>query len=439
MSNDGSINLGDLNGSGTPFTLSSVEDNGAIINGASFLNELALDAATAGVALPLFDVSASGFIGGTITGDLTLPLLALDAGTADAALPAFTVAATATNGALVTGLVTLPQLDASGSLEPPLPLPSPILNAVMVSGSVASGAVTLSNFLLAADAGPQGDSTLPQLAVSADGVSGALGLGNASYGFSVAAGAIQSGLGTGEVTLGVLSLSGSLQSANLIDAVVTLPLLDASASGVTAQPASADLTVPLYAVDGAMGFSVIGEATLTIPAFAIAGSADAPASGQASATPNTATVISLNTIIKAVTLYSNLNANSFAVVNGVVLAATPDGIVALTGDTDLGSQINATILSGISDMGGDMFKQVLSAFVGYRAGGEMELSLITDEHTEFNYLLEPRQADELHGSRVKFGRGIKGRYWQWRLENRDGADFDMASVEFHIQPLNRSV
>ena len=69
-----------------------------------------------------------------------------------------------------------------------------------------------------------------------------------------------------------------------------------------------------------------------------------------------------------------------------------------------------------------------------------EVTLITDQHHEYSYVLHPRQdAADLHASRVKFGRGVKGRYWQWKLANRNGADFDIDMLTLDVSPSVRRV
>jgi hypothetical protein len=147
----------------------------------------------------------------------------------------------------------------------------------------------------------------------------------------------------------------------------------------------------------------------------------------------------VNTHTNAVTTYAGISANSACMFNGIALLATDAGIVALQGDTDLGAPIAASVTGGVTDFGDEHIKRVLTGIAGYRADGDVELTLTADGHHEAVYRLLPRRIGEQHATRVKFGRGAKGRYWQWRLTNRDGAGFALDSLALDVQPLGRKL
>jgi hypothetical protein len=67
-----------------------------------------------------------------------------------------------------------------------------------------------------------------------------------------------------------------------------------------------------------------------------------------------------------------------------------------------------------------------------RATGALELTLITDDHAENVYTLQPDEISEQHVARVKLGKGVKGTYWQAKIANTDGCDFAIDSIE--LQP-----
>lgn len=147
----------------------------------------------------------------------------------------------------------------------------------------------------------------------------------------------------------------------------------------------------------------------------------------------------VNTHTNAVTTYAGIAANSACVFNGVVLLATADGIVALEGNDDAGAPISASVTSGVSELGAETIKRVVTGIAGYRAAGDIELTLVADGHNESTYVLQPRRLDDPHAARVKFGRGAKGRYWQWTLANRDGAAFSLDSLSLDAQALSRKL
>lgn len=452
MSIDGSINLGDLNGGSavTPFSLSGDLEPGGLVDGDCTLPLFALEGAfDDGRVLPAFTLEATGETGATIDGvesTMVLPAFTLAGGFADGVvLPAFTLDATATVGAVVTGAVALPAFEVDGSLEPPLALPIFALDAVLIPGNVGAGDVQTPAFTLAATTAHQVDVTLAEFTLAATALTGTVATGAVQLaGFTTDATAFQNNTADGDVTLAVWTLAADGSASTVIDADITLSAFTLQALASNGAVATADLTLPLYTVDGAMGFSVVGYATITLPAFVLAGSADAPAGPQATqgAAPGAvATVVALNTRLKGVTLYEGLSANSFARFAGVTLAATPSGIVALTGDTDLsGAAIAARVSGPTSDFSNQQLKRVLSGYVGYRASGELDLTLIADEHHEYVYRLAPRQAAAtLHAARVKFGHGTSGRYWQWKLANRAGEDFALTQLALQVLTLRRGV
>lgn len=464
MSIDGNVNLGDLSGGPTqaPFNVSGVMEPGSLVQGdmlmsfyqqgGTFDDIVYVEGSLEGpVPLPLFDVEATGFVGGIHSGSVVntvLPAFAVAASDGGVSLPMFSVNAWADNQPLVTGDVVLMPFASSGSLDAALALPLFSVSASGLSGALTTGDAVLPSFSVAATSGTQANTVLPLFGVQATGLTGAIASGDVRVSqFVVNANAMQDNTADGSVTLALFSVDASADSIARIDGSVTLMPFEVVAAGVMGGSATAELTLPLFAVDASGYMDNVGTATIVLPAFVMGGEAlaggdeagvpiiisDKPVTG----VPNT---VVINTRLKAVTLYDGLHANSFATFQGVTLAATPQGIVALTGDDDMGVAIEARVTSGVSDLGIESMKQVLTAYVGYRAADEMELTLITDGHHEYRYALAPMQSgDDLHASRVKFGRGVSGRYWQWRLENRRGAPFDLGHIEFHVQPHKRGV
>lgn len=387
--------------------------------------------------LPLFTVQGAGNTGGVMLPYeplLQLPAFTLAASTADGLrLPAWQVSATGDSGILVTGRVQLPAFGLSGALDGALPLPAFQLAAMGHAGIDASASLQLPALSLEATGAGGFGVQLAPLTMLAHGLAGAVATASAALPpFSSDALGLQDGQAVGQLTFSLLSLDAAGGSSAVIEGAVTIERLQLDASLASGNIGSAVLTLPLYALEGQLLGEAIGQASVTLPIFTLDGVITVPR-----AIPNT---IVLNTRLKGVTRYEGLDVNSYAQFAGVTLAATTEGIVALTGDTDLGKPIAASVVAGTSDLGTSLHKRVQGAFIGYRAGGEMEMTLITDEHHEYTYRLAPRQiGDTLHGTRVKFGRGVDGRYWQWKLANLHGAAFDLASLQLQVAPLARSV
>jgi hypothetical protein len=416
--------------------------------------------------LPLLDASGAGLAGSAAVGAIDWPGLTLLADTRpdnDLPLPLLSVAGAVLQGAVGAGALTLPLLTAEGGPEGALFLPLLDAAGSALAGNLGSAGVLLDKFTLAADFGPaqglaDGTVTLPLAAADAALLTGTMSAGDAVLGratldaagsgdmfadggallqaltlsatafasgdgagditlaeWRVAASGEVSGVGAGAVQLATWTLRGTLDAGTISSGTLTLPLVSLSADGYADTVGVASVTLPLFTLAAA---GVAGMASVPAPVF---------------------TGIVLNTHTKAVSNYAGLAFNSLAQFNGLLLAATSGGIVALIGEDDDGSPIAAMLASGVSDLKAEQFKRVLAGYVGYAAGGDLELTMITDSHHEYVYALQPNQLAQEHAARVKFGRGVDGRYWQWRLANRLGADFALDALTLDATMLTRRI
>jgi hypothetical protein len=418
-------------------TLAATGQSGALITGNSFFPDFFMAAAgMAGVTLPEYTLSATGVAGNTADGNAVLGTLKLSGGFADGiTMPELELSATGISGILINGSVTLPLLSASGGVVELLALEELSVAGTMFAGTIMAGDVTMLAPTVDATFAFQTDITLPELSVSATGISGGAFAGNAiMLAPTVDATMYENTTAAGDVTFSILAAAGSMYGGNVIEGSVTIPRASLEGLAVAGNVATASITLPLMSVDAQGHFSTIGTADIELMALLVNGVMTNP---QELLNPTT---IALNTRVMAVTTYEGVAFNSFANFAGVTLAASADGIVALTGNDDLGEPIAAHVLSGESDFGTEAFKRVITGYAGYRADGDMELTLITDEHHEFMYRLSPTQASGvIHASRVKFGKGAAGKYWQWRMANVDGGNFTIDSLTLNAQEMKRHV
>lgn len=150
----------------------------------------------------------------------------------------------------------------------------------------------------------------------------------------------------------------------------------------------------------------------------------------------------LNTESRGVSTYSNYPFNSFAKVGGAYYGATSAGLFALEGDSDDGVPIVAKLRLGLSDMGSRKLKRLPEAYIGYTSNGTLLLRVITVDDFSGDkiacvYKLAPRGATNIRENRFQIGRGIKAVDWDFEIENVDGADFDLTSVEFNPLIMDR--
>lgn len=106
-----------------------------------------------------------------------------------------------------------------------------------------------------------------------------------------------------------------------------------------------------------------------------------------------------------------------------------DGIYLLEGANDAGSNINARIDIGSSNYGETRTKTVPSVYLAVVSEDVMVLRVEADGH-EYFYEARSSSAAELKNHRVDVGRGLSGAFWSFSVLNKNGADFDLAALEF---------
>lgn len=333
----------------------------------------------------------------------------------DAALAPFTLAATSIDGIAF----------GATALDPYT------LAATGLNGSAASGDCTLLLFDVAGDTGTAADLAFGTYTLAATGVTGTLADGAILLSAADADGVMYENTSAdGAAAFELFTVAGASTFGSVSDGSITLRLITADATGMTGSLMGGEITVPLLTID-ANGYSeVIGSATVMLAPPTVDGVLVSTIAAPVF------TSIVVNTRTNAVTNYDAVEFNSLCQFSGVVLAATSDGLVALTGSTDNGTGIAAYLKTGPSDFSNPQVKRVEAGYVGYRADGNLELTMITDERLTHTYALAPRQA-ELHPSRTIFGRGVAGRFWQWKLANVAGADFALDDLSLDVAPVAR--
>lgn len=154
------------------------------------------------------------------------------------------------------------------------------------------------------------------------------------------------------------------------------------------------------------------------------------------------TAWTMNTDSRASTRYTQYPFNSFMRIDGRDYAASDDGVYRLGGDSDSGRPINAHIRLGMSALGSRLAKHVPSVYLGYTTSGDLLLKVITADHGNGErradiYRLHAKGAASPREGRVQVGRGLSAVYWDFVIENVDGADFALDVIEFMPLVVNR--
>jgi hypothetical protein len=150
----------------------------------------------------------------------------------------------------------------------------------------------------------------------------------------------------------------------------------------------------------------------------------------------TTTAWAVNTRTAAVTEYLNYNFNSFALLGDRYVAAGPDGLYELDGDTDDGALIIADLMGGYLQLNEKKLFGIKGAYVAIRGGGRFYLKLVAGDGREYVY--ELRAQPNLMTTKVKVGKGISTTYMAWELIT-EGQDFDLDSIEFIPMTRGRRV
>lgn len=120
--------------------------------------------------------------------------------------------------------------------------------------------------------------------------------------------------------------------------------------------------------------------------------------------------------------------NSFAEFNKRYYGTSDAGLHELVGDDDDGEPVEAFFLTGEADHGESREKRVTRAYVGMRADGGMLLKVVNDDDEIHVYALVSTN-NRLQVQRAKLGQGLESVYWQYGLQNADGADFEAESIK----------
>lgn len=122
--------------------------------------------------------------------------------------------------------------------------------------------------------------------------------------------------------------------------------------------------------------------------------------------------------------YESFSYDSFGKIGSAVYAAGSDGIYELdSAGTDNGAQIDAYFQFGNLDFSSEYLKRLESLYMAYRTSGDLNVVVHTDEGKSYTYVMKYDGVQTIKQRRVPIGKGLKGKYWQLRVENVKGSSF----------------
>jgi len=331
------------------------------------------------------------------SGVVNLPALTINARPADSGvvnLPSFTASGIGKSGNIASGTVSIPAFKVSARAAVTAAFTMPAITATGIATFINAGSGVVTIPAVAISVAPNngtfgvGSGIIPRLGVSGTGIGGTFASGSVSIGLTVA----------GQGFIG--------QTAS---GVAALPAFTATATAIFSTTAAGSVFLPALRIDTGLR-AVDGGAIF---------------SGWA-----------LNMEGNLLTEYAGYPFNSMGTFNGRTLAATSAGIVELTGGLDGIYTIDAQATTSQADFDSHFMKRIRDAYVGLRADGGVIFKTITDENVIRQYPLS-RVRNGLHEQRVKLSRGVKSRYWQFGIENVDGAFFELDNITIEPEVLTR--
>lgn len=131
----------------------------------------------------------------------------------------------------------------------------------------------------------------------------------------------------------------------------------------------------------------------------------------------------------AISNYTNFQFNSVTYFAYETLLANSSGIYTMDSTTDSGSYINSKIKTAAMTFGTTSQKQIPEVLLGVNNTGKVILVVTTDGQMTTTYQLDVPSA-YLDTQRIKIGKGVHGRYWQFELHTLENSEFDLDTFEF---------
>lgn len=133
----------------------------------------------------------------------------------------------------------------------------------------------------------------------------------------------------------------------------------------------------------------------------------------------------------AVTEYNNYPFNGFIEFDGRYFATSQtSGLCEIGGKTDDGDAIEWSIKTALMDFATGKLKRIPDCYFSIAGSGDVFLKVITTEqdglrHTNvYKATLRPGPGEALHNERIKVGRGISARYYQFELSGSGPMEID---------------
>lgn len=123
--------------------------------------------------------------------------------------------------------------------------------------------------------------------------------------------------------------------------------------------------------------------------------------------------------------------------DGTILAAGTSNLVSLdTASNDNGTNIDAFLEFPRTDFGLSNKKRIRKVVLGFEADGNLTLRFKDDQGTWLARTVIPLESGQTSEGRVaQGGRTLKGRYFEFRIDNVSGSDFSIDAIDVMLTIL----
>jgi hypothetical protein len=138
--------------------------------------------------------------------------------------------------------------------------------------------------------------------------------------------------------------------------------------------------------------------------------------------------------VNASTKFTNYEFDSFCKgADGNYYGIRAEGLYLLSGDSDNGTDIDAHVDLGTLNFGSSLLKRGYAAYLAGTSDDKMVMGVNGYEYVARSF----DDAPSVH--RVDIGKGIRANYFDLTVGNRNGAAFELDSVEFKPAGTGRRI
>ncbi len=214
------------------------------------------------------------------------------------------------------------------------------------------------------------------------------------------------------LTLGLAQMGISIQAGSSVFVSVSSLSLSIAVSGAPTISGEPDTSIPLQA----LGLSLHSPTVII--------------------SDDIKTLVT-NTRNFAISEYTNFTFNSMCKFNGKFLYAKSNGIYEGGGDSDNGTNIDASYKTGAVDIYATEIQRLRDAYLTFRSNGDIQLFSVGDEIYTRIYSIIGSPATTIHERRIKFERGIKDRHFNFGISNINGSTLEVDSAKILTEPLRK--